>query len=159
MESDQREDPFFINLMGELVMKTFLKTVSALLLLVSMVTPALSQSSQSVKGDDLKNLATGRSWAISFVGNPDNPRLTLVWDFRKDGSVCARAPGQGGGEKCADQGSWAVKGDMMCWDLKWLGKSMGYKTACSLVKKVGEDRFELHNEKTPEIRFAALRLL
>ena len=140
-------------------MKPFLKTMIALLLPVSMVTPGLSQSSQYIKGDDIKNLAAGRSWAISFVGNPDNPNLTLIWDFRKNGSICARAAGQDRGEKCADEGSWAVKGDMMCWDLKWLGKSVGFKTACSLVRKVSEDRFDLYNENMPEVRFAALRLL
>ena len=140
-------------------MKTFMKTMIALLLTASMVTPALPQSSQNIKGESLRDLVAGRSWAISFQGNTDNPRLTLIWDFRKDGSICARAAGQERGEKCADEGSWAVRGDMMCWELKWFGKSQGFKSACSLVNKVGAGRFELHDEKTPTIRFAALRPL
>lgn len=125
----------------------------------SLVLTAVAQVPAKIAGDELIALATGRTWAISFYGNPDNPGSTNIWDFRKNGSVCARGAGSKRSEKCADEGKWSVKGEKFCWELTWMGESLGTKTACSSVSKAANDRFELRNEKNPDLSFAVFKIL
>jgi hypothetical protein len=101
---------------------------------------------------------TGRTWAFSQYGDPGNAVQTNVWDFRKDGSVCARTIGSKRTDKCADEGKWFIRGRLICWELTWMGESQGLKTPCLAVQKVGSDRFELRNEKSLDLRFAVLML-
>jgi hypothetical protein len=61
--------------------------------LISMAAPAAPQAGESIVGDALVALVSGRSWALSTYGNTSNPATAMVWDFRKDGSVCARFAG------------------------------------------------------------------
>ena len=100
-----------------------------------------------IKGDDLKKLANGRTWAISWQGNLSDPRITTYWDFRADGSVCARLVGSKKGDKCADVGKWNVQDDKICWQLTWLGEIQGYKSVCGQVRAGGQSRYELLKEK------------
>jgi hypothetical protein len=142
------------------MMKELRLNVVITLALASIInTPAFSQSPTSIVGEQLNALTSGRSWAISFYREPTNPALTAVWDFRKDGSVCARMLGSKGDAKCADEGKWTTKGEMLCWELTWLGESGGYKTACSSVSKAGADRFELRSQKMPEVVVAAFMVM
>jgi hypothetical protein len=127
--------------------------------LASLVIPASAQSPVNIEGDDLKAMVTGRTWAFSQYGDPGNAAQANVWDFRKNGSVCARAIGSKPTDKCADEGKWFIKGRMVCWELTWMGESQGMKAACSAVRKVGNDRFELRNEKNPDMAFAVVKLL
>lgn len=133
--------------------------VFGLVLVSSAVAPALSQTLGGVVGDDLKALVHGRSWAISFYGNPANPAITNTWDFRKDGSLCARPTNTRMGDKCADEGRWTVKGEMICWELTWLGKSYGFAAACSAVGRLEDERFELRKEDAPQVTFAVFKVL
>lgn len=125
----------------------------------TLAVPAMAQTPEKIAGDELSALATGRTWAISFYGNPDNPSSTNVWDFRKDGSVCARGVGSKRSEKCADVGKWSVKGEKLCWELTWMGEGAGTKTACSAVSKSPKDRYDLHNEKNPDLSYAVFKVL
>jgi hypothetical protein len=127
--------------------------------LATLAIPASAQSPVSVEGDELAALVTGRTWAFSQYGDPANAAQTNVWDFRKDGSVCARTIGSKRTDKCADEGKWSIKGRMICWELTWMGESLGMKRTCSEVQRVGKDRFELRNEKNPELTFAVVKLL
>jgi hypothetical protein len=139
-------------------MNAYLNSVAAIATSLALVSPAFSQAPASIGGAALKSLALGKTWAIAISGDPDNPDLTQLWDFRADGSVCARAVGQLITEKCADEGKWSIRGDSICWELTWLGESSGYRSQCSLVMKLKADRFELRNEKTPTLRHAAFRV-
>jgi hypothetical protein len=38
-------------------------------------------------------------------------------------------------------------------------EALKLKTACSFVKRTGNDRFELRNEKTPELTFLVFKVL
>lgn len=96
------------------VSSTSVAAIAAALVLVS---PAMSQAPARIGGAALKPLALGKTWAISISGDPKNPAVTQVWDFRANGSVCARAVGQRGTEKCADEGGWSIRGDAICWEL------------------------------------------
>lgn len=121
------------------------------LVLIASAAPAVSQPTSSVSGDDLMAMVSGRSWALSTYGDISNPATTMVWDFLKDGSVCARPGASKVGDKCFDKGRWAIRGNVLCWDLTWFGDSVGLKSTCSTVWKVGPERIELRSEKTPEL--------
>jgi hypothetical protein len=121
--------------------------------------PAYAQSPPNVEGDELKALVDGRTWAFSLYGDPNNAAQANVWDFRKNGSVCARMIGSKRTDKCADEGKWHIKDNMVCWELTWMGEAQGLKTACSAVHRAAKDRFELRKPKNPELAFAVVKLL
>jgi len=130
----------------------------ALALAVGAV-PLLAQTATPIVGDELRSLVSGRSWALSTYGDPTNPATTMVWDFRKDGTVCARSGASKVGDKCADEGRWVLRGNLFCWDLTWLGGSVGFKSACCTVKRIGPDRVQLHSEKSPDLTFMVAKPL
>ena len=121
--------------------------------------PALHAQANAVVGDELRNLVSGKSWALSTYGDPTNPATTMVWDFRSDGTVCARFVNSRVGEKCADVGKWNLRDNLLCWDLTWFGGSAGIKTACNSVKRSGPDRVHLHSDKAPELTFMVVHPL
>ena len=123
------------------------------------VTPVLSQAPTNVVGDELKALVTGRTWAFSHYGDVNQQSHLNIWDFRKNGTVCARAVGAKRTDKCADEGKWTLREDMLCWDLTWMGEAMKLKSACSSVKRTGKDVFEMRSEKAPEMTFAVFKIL
>ena len=129
----------------------------ASLVLALVAVAASAQSAVTVAGRDLSALASGRSWSLSPYGDPDNPAVSMVWDFRSDGSVCARAAGTKAGDPCADEGRWSIKGDLLCWELSWYGASYGFKTACSSVRALTGERLELRNEKAPDLTYMVAR--
>ena len=136
--------------------------VTQVLLLSLVVTEAFSQSPPSLSGSEISELVGGRTLAISFYGDPANPAssaTTSVWDFRKDGSVCARYVGAKRSEKCAEEGKWTVSNDMLCWDLPSIGRSLGTNPACSTASQPKPDRLELRNQKTPDLTFARVLVL
>lgn len=121
--------------------------------------PLRAQTATAIVGDELRSLVSGRSWALSTYGDPTNPATTMIWDFRKDGTVCARPGASKVGDKCADEGRWVLRGNLICWDLTWFGGSVGFKSACSSVKRTGPERVQLHNEKTPDLTFMVVKPL
>lgn len=129
----------------------------ALLLLVT--TQTFAQPATSLSASEISSLVSGRSLAISFYGDPTNLAMTSIWDFRKDGSVCARIVGAKRRDKCADEGKWTVSNNMLCWDLPSIGRSLGTNPACSTARQPQPDRLELRNQKTPELTFAVVVVL
>ncbi len=121
--------------------------------LAAVISPGVAQTTGNIVGDELKVLTSGRTWAIVWEG-----RMS-VWDFRKDGSVCARLSGSKSGDKCADEGKWFLKGEMVCWELTWLGEAFGVKTACSSVRKISDGHFEMRNEKNQDLSFGEFKVL
>ena len=95
----------------------------------------------------LKDLISGRTWVISFFGNLQDPSLLTYWDFKADGSMCARPVASKPSDKCADDGMWTLDERKLCWELKWLGQSYGYKSACVRVQKAGTTHYDAINEK------------
>lgn len=136
-----------------------LPKLSAALLATCMVDAALTQPAQEISGAALLELVSGRTWGLSIYGTPERPSHTNLFDFRKDRSVCARAVGSKLTDKCADQGKWEVKNNLLCWELTWLGAESGLKASCVSVRQVTGDRFELRNEKTPDLVFAVMKVM
>lgn len=92
--------------------------------------------------DQLKNLVSGRTWAIAWQRDLTNPSTLTYWDFKADGSVCARFAGSKAKDKCADDGKWRLQGEALCWELQRIGETYGYKSVCVRVRKVDEKRYE-----------------
>jgi hypothetical protein len=139
--------------------RTFTIAAKGLALAAFAVASTLAQTPAKIAGNDLSTLASGRSWGISYYGNPNDAATTMVWDFRKDGSVCARSSGGKPGSKCMDEGKWNVRSDAVCWELTWMGEAGGYKSNCFLVKKLNDDLFQLDRQKDPDTKFAVFRVL
>jgi len=134
--------------------------VTHVLLLSLVATEAFSQSPTSLSGSEISNLVSGRSLAISHYGDPTpNSATTSVWDFRKDGSVCARYVGAKRSEKCAEVGKWTISNDMLCWELPTIGRGLGTNPACSTASQPKTDLLELRNQKTPDLVFARVLVL
>ena len=137
-----------------------LLTVRSLTVAVLIATPVFSQTTiTKIVGNDLSALASGRSWGISYYGNLSNPALTMVWDFRKDGSVCARAPSGKKGDKCMDEGKWNVKGEAICWELTWMGEPARFKANCFPVMRIDQELFQLDRLEGLHTKFAPFRVL
>jgi len=139
---------------------THVRKVAPVLLVLLVAAEAFSQSPASLTGAEISNLVSGQKLAISHYGDPaPNSATTSVWDFRKDGSVCARYVGAKGSEKCAEVGKWSISGDMLCWDLPTIGRGLGTNPACSTASRPKADRLELRNQKTPDLVFARVLVL
>ena len=137
-----------------------LLTVRSLMASILIATPVFSQTSTNkIVGNDLSSLASGRSWGISYYGDTNNPALTMVWDFRKDGSVCARSPNGKKGDKCMDEGKWNVKGEVICWELTWMGEPAGFKSNCFSVTRIDQELYQLDRQEGPHTKFAPFRVL
>jgi hypothetical protein len=133
--------------------------VTQVMLLSLVATAALSQTPASLSGSEISNLVSGRSLAISHYGEPIQAATTSIWDFRKDGSICARYVGAKRSERCAEEGKWTIVNDMLCWDLPSIGRSLGTNPACSTASQPKPDRLELRNQKTPDLTFARVLVL
>ena len=143
-----------------MMIRLLLLAVQSLTLATFAVTPVSSQTTTTkIVGNDLSALASGRSWGISYYGDPSNPALTMVWDFRKDGSVCARAPNGKRGDKCMDEGKWNVKGEAVCWELTWMGEPAGFKANCFSVTRIDQELFQLDRQEGLHTKFALFRVL
>ena len=123
------------------------------------VLPMRANAAGAIVGDELRALVSGRSWALSTYGDPTNPATTMVWDFRSDGTVCARPGASKVGDKCADEGKWSLRGDLLCWDLTWFGASFGFKTACCSAKRTRSDFIHLHSEQAPDLTYMVVKPL
>jgi hypothetical protein len=101
-----------------------------------------AQAGSELDADQLKTLVTGRTSAMSFQGNLSNPATVSYWDFKADGSICARFVGSKPKDKCADDGTWQVKGNVLCWELQRIGETHAFKSTCVRVRKVDNKRYE-----------------
>ncbi len=132
-------------------------TTSAVLALA--LPSAAAQLPTDVKDSEVDSLVRGRTLAIAPYGDTTNSAMTFIWDFRGDGSLCARYAGAKRNAPCAEQGKWTTSGALLCWELPSLGRSMGLNSACSSIKREAAERFEFRNEKTPDLSFAKFLLL
>lgn len=136
----------------------FVAPIQALLLALA-TSQACAQSTPRLSASEISTLVSGRSLAISYYGDPTNAAATSIWDFRKDGSICARLIGAPRQNKCAEEGKWTVSNDMLCWELPTIGRGLGTNPACSSAQQTKPDRLELRNQKTPDLTFAQVLLL
>lgn len=101
-----------------------------------------AQAGAEEDADQLKTLVAGKTWAMAFQGDLSDSATLTYWDFKADGSICARFAGSKPKDKCADDGTWQVKGNVLCWELQRIGETYGYKSACVRARKVDNKRYE-----------------
>ncbi len=83
------------------------------------------------------DLTNDKTWKMTWAGGG-----IQFWDWKQDGSICARMSGWDRQEKCADTGRWRLQGDDLCWDLEWLNRSLGMSNACVTIEGTEAERYE-----------------
>ena len=77
----------------------------ALLLIASVATRTDAQPpGDYLSSDQVKQLVSGRTWVIAWQRELANAATVTHWDFKTDGTVCARFAGGKPKDKCADDG-------------------------------------------------------
>ena len=125
-------------------MRTLLRCVAA-----SLPAACLSVIAQvaDIKSDQLKTLIGGHTIALAFYGDLSDAARTAYWDFKSDGKLCTRLTASPAGTKCADNGTWRMEGEVLCWQLGWLGKTDGFDAACGFARPDG-DAYQFINQKS-----------
>ena len=112
-------------------------------LLVSLAATA-QLSSGSLQDEQIRAVVSAKTLALRFAGTPtSNPLFFSNWDFRGDGSLCARLIGSAPGTECAEVGKWWVQASELCWQLPRIGASVGVNSACGAVRKGAEELYEI----------------
>lgn len=124
-----------------MVLRILISSIVQFTFLISFAAVAQT-AAEYLTADQLKNLVSGRTWAIAWQRDLTNPLTLSHWDFKADGSVCARFAGGKAKDKCADDGKWRLQGEALCWELQRIGETYGYKSACVRVRKVDEKHYE-----------------
>jgi hypothetical protein len=107
-----------------------------------------------LKAGNIKELTSDKTWEITLsIGQ------VQIWDWKRDGSLCARLDGRPREEKCSDNGRWRLEGDTLCWQLEWMGKSYGYNNACVTIKQFENKPYEARRTATPNLPFFNFVLL
>lgn len=136
-----------------------LRSAASATLFATLSASVCAQAATEVAAGPLLDLVRGRALAISFYGDPSDPGSTYVWDFRANGTLCARIVGAKRTEKCSEEGRWNTEEAALCWELPTMGRSLGTNPACSTVLQTKPDRYELRNKKTPDLKFATVMVL
>jgi hypothetical protein len=124
-----------------MVLRLVISSIASISFLISF-SAAAQTTPDLLAAEQVRNLVNGKTWALSFQGNLANPATVAYWDFKSDGSVCARFANSKATDRCADDGKWRLQGDELCWDLQRIGETYGYKSVCVRVRKVDEKRYE-----------------
>lgn len=126
---------------SNMVLGMLMSSIAPFTFLVSFGAAAQTAASE-LTAEQLKTLVNGKTWAMSFNRDLANPHNVTYWDFKANGSVCARFHGSKAKDKCADEGKWRQQGEILCWDLERIGETYGYKSVCVRVRKVDDKRYE-----------------
>lgn len=106
---------------------------------------AMAQPSPNdLKDDQIRTLVSGKRLELRFAGTPpSDPKFFSHWNFRADGSLCARLIGSGPKTECADVGKWQAENNSLCWKLNSIGTTTGINSTCGWVRKGEGDLYEI----------------
>lgn len=105
-------------------------------LLFLLGTPSVA-AVEKLSGDNVAALLKDKAWEMTFS------EAATVWDWKNGGVVCARLIGNADREsKCADEGTWRLEGDKLCWKLTWLSRGRPLNKQCVFVYRAASERFE-----------------
>jgi hypothetical protein len=106
------------------------------LTLTLTILAGLPVRAEALDGSAINELAQDGKW----VADDD----WGIWSWAKDGTVCLRLLGPN--SDCADKGTWAIDGDVMCYELGWWGESYDMRSNCFTVEALGDGKYEaLHH--------------
>ena len=93
-------------------------------------------SPSDLKDDQIRTLVSGKRLELRFAGAPpSDSKFFSHWDFRADGSLCARLIGSSPKTDCADVGQWRAENNALCWTLTRIVTSSGINATCGWVRK------------------------
>ena len=118
--------------------------------------PLLSSAAEPMRADALKTMLSDKKWEMKWAACMGAPPCRAYWDWKADGSVCARVIDAKMDERCADDGRWRLKGNSLCWELTWYGTGGGFKKACVKVEPSGPGHYtaiRVGGFGTPYFRF------
>ena len=95
---------------------------------------------EKVDEGTLNKLVENNKWWMKWAGCMGGSCVTY-WDWKGDGSVCARIIGAKIDEKCADKGPWRLEKNHLCWELEWYGNGGGFRKTCVFVETSGHGKF------------------
>jgi hypothetical protein len=106
---------------------------------------AVAQTSPSdMKDDQIRALVSEKLIVLRFFGQaPTDPNFFTYWNFRTDGSLCARLIGSGPKTECAEVGKWRAENNTLCWQLATIGTTTGISSTCGWVRKGAGDFYEI----------------
>lgn len=114
--------------------------LSAFALVAIIVVSSASVRADTLDGESIRQLADNKIWAMKWAACMGGTCETF-WDWHKDGSICARAIDAAKEDKCADDGTWRLDGNALCWELTWLGAGAGYKSRCVTVEPIDGGKY------------------
>lgn len=97
----------------------------------------------NLKDDQIRTLISGKRLELRFEGAPPGPNFISHWDFRADGTLCARLIGSSPRTECADVGSWRTENNTVCWQLKNIGTTTGINSVCGRVRPGQGNLYEI----------------
>ncbi len=106
-------------------------------IIVLLTIPGNRAWAEMLDANNIGKLAHDKTWQMTWAGG-----RSQFWDWKHDGSICARLSGWDRQEKCADTGRWRLQGDNLCWDLEWMGGAVGIRNACVTIERTEAERYE-----------------
>ncbi len=103
---------------------------------------AMKAWGKGVDREVIAQLVANRTWKLDWSSCMGSTDCGTFWDFSGGGAVCARAIGATPDDQCADEGSWRIEDNTLCWELSWMGGGSGYKSVCILIKEIGDNTYE-----------------
>ena len=76
---------------------------------------SMASATETLDAAAVQDLVSSKTWKITIGLD-----RTMFWDWKSDGSVCARTFGAARTEDCADEGEWNLRKNVLCWKLSWL---------------------------------------
>ena len=110
-------------------------------IIVFLAIPVTRAWAETLDANSIGNLTNDKTRQMAWP-NCLGFNCTQFWDWKQDGSICARMSGNDRHEKCADDGRWRLQGKNLCWKLEWLGGDLGYKKACVTFEETEAERYE-----------------
>lgn len=117
------------------------QTGNAMLFVLAATTPLVSAAVEPLGAESLGKMLDGKQWELKWAACMGAPPCRAYWDWKADGSVCARAIDAARDDRCADEGRWRLNENTLCWDLQWFGSDSGVKSACVRVEPAGAGQY------------------
>ena len=102
---------------------------------------SMASASETLDSAALRDLVSSKTWKIKIQDK------AMFWDWKSDGSVCARILGSARTEDCADEGKWNLRKNVLCWKLSWLfsgGSKLGDR--CVYIRGANNEYGALREE-------------
>jgi hypothetical protein len=103
---------------------------------------SMASASETLDAAALQDLVSSKTWKIKIR------HRDMFWDWKSDGSVCARIAGAARTEDCADEGKWNLRKNVLCWKLSWLYLGDGNKVGdrCAYIRGANNEYEVLREE-------------